>query len=177
MYLFGWEKGKVHVNSVLKCPYFQLFIPKSPYSIEKNSYFPPKMLSQHDQQWPAVLSFSFSISHFFFCQLALTGILKSDAVISGQWYIFFLQNLGHHSSCVKLLRCGLAVRVFTLKTTLPKIWNLRNLFHDWRRRVKYLRLALEEVNVTFITMYCRYKQRKIFFHLTQIEICPRSKTT
>ena len=38
---------------------------------------------------PAVLSFSFSISHFFFCQLALTGILKSDAVISGQWYIFF----------------------------------------------------------------------------------------
>ena len=89
MYLFEWEKGKVHVNSVLKCPYFQLFIPKSPYSIEKNSYFPPKMLSQHDQQWPAVLSFSFSISHFFFCQLALTGILKSDAVISGQWYIFF----------------------------------------------------------------------------------------
>ena len=75
----------------------------------------------------------------------------------------FLQNLGHHSLCMKLLRCGLAIRVFTSKTTLPKIWNLRNLFHNWRRLVKYPRLALEEVNVTFITMYCRYKQRTNFF--------------
>ena len=83
-------EGKIHWNNVLKFPYFQLFIPQSPSSVEKwKILFSPKMLSQHDQQWPAVLSFSFSISHFFFCQLALTGILKSDAVISGLLYIFF----------------------------------------------------------------------------------------
>ena len=41
------------------------------------------------------------------------------------------------------------------------------MFHNWRRLVKYPRLALEEVNVTVITMYCRYKQRTIFFHLIQ----------
>ena len=62
-------------------------------------------------------------------------------------FIFFLQTFGHHSLFVKLLRCGLAVRAFTSKTTLPKIGNLRNFFLAWRRNPKYQRLALEEVNV------------------------------
>ena len=48
---------------------------------------------------------------------------------------------------VNLLRCGLAVRALTSKTTLPKIGNLRNFFLAWRRNPKYQRLALEEVNV------------------------------
>ena len=65
------------------------FIPKSPYSIEKNSYFSPKMLSQHDQHACCAQLLLQYFTFFLFCQLALTGILKSDAVISGQWYIFF----------------------------------------------------------------------------------------
>ena len=89
-------------------------------------------------------------------------------------FIFPLQTLGHHLLFVKLLRCGLAIRVFTSNTTLPKIWNLRNLFRAWRRNVKYQRLALKEVNITFITYFSEEKkQRKIwkielvetFFHL------------
>lgn len=58
--------------------------------------------------------------------------------------------LGRHSLFVKLLRFGLAIGVFTSSTTL---------FHAWRRNVKYQRLALEEVNVTFITNFSEKKDK------------------
>ena len=124
----------------------------------KNPIFPLKCC-HNMTNIPAVLSFSFSISHFFFCcWLALTGILKSDAVISGLLYIFFSPKF--RTSFI----VHEAVKVWPgNKSVHFKIWNLRNLFHDWRRLVKYPRLALEEVNVTFITMYCRYKRRTNFF--------------
>ena len=68
---------------------------------------------------------------------------------------------------MKLLRYGLAIRVFTSKTTLLKNLKLEELVSQLEETCKIPRLALEEVNVTVITMYCRYKQRTIFFHLIQ----------
>lgn len=126
-------------------------------------------------KWAQLFSIlHFSLVTFLWQVLILT--LESDAVVSAVCYIyFFLQTLGHHSLFVKLLRFGLAIGVFTSSTTLLKIWNLRNLFHAWRRNVKYQRLALEEVNVTFITYFSEKKKRQrknwkikvvcLFFHL------------
>lgn len=79
------------------------------------------------------LSSCFSISHFLAVNLLWLLILKKEVMQSGlcSELHFFLQNLGHHPLSVKLLRCGLGMRLFTSKTTLPKIWNSRNLFHNF----------------------------------------------
>ena len=100
-------------------------------------------------------------------------------------FIFPLQTLGHHLLFVKLLRCGLAIRVFTSNTTLPKIWNLRNLFRAWRRDVKYQRLALKEVNITFVTYFSEEKKQKKIWKIELVDtffiyftigtqICPKT---
>ena len=109
-------------------------------------------------KWAQLL---FNIFHFQFWQVILT--LESDAVVSVVCFIYFSSPNFRTSVIVReaaKVWPGNIIRAFTSNTTLPKIWNLRNLFHAWRRNVKYQRLGLKEVNVTFITYFSEEKQQR-----------------
>lgn len=69
------------------------------------------------------LRFCFSISHVLAVNLLWQVILKAQKVMQWSQFctIFFsLKSLGHLSLFVKLLRCGLAIAVFSTKQLYPE---------------------------------------------------------
>ena len=128
---------------------------------------------------PAVLSFSFSISHiFFFFWLALTGVLKSDAVISGQWYIFFCQKFRTSFVVCEAARVWPGNKSIHFKNNTTQNLKLEELV-SWLEET----CKIPEIGFGRGQCYIHYHVLQIqtkdnfFFHLIQIEICPRSKTT